>query len=113
MKKDDGDKLRVIFSFYMSTVVGALEFGGATENFIAAILPHLSRGLKSKVAQYRAATFMILGQLVSRTNLQGDLLKTLLSALFKVEIFLYIINLFSRIDDLFWIMHLLVGCVWS
>lgn len=41
-KKDDGDKLRVIFSFYMSTVVGALEFGGATENFIAAILPHIS-----------------------------------------------------------------------
>uniref|UniRef100_K1R8X6 HEAT repeat-containing protein 1 n=1 Tax=Magallana gigas TaxID=29159 RepID=K1R8X6_MAGGI len=86
VKKDDGDKLRVIFSFYMSTVVGALEFGGATENFIAAILPHLSRGLKSKVAQYRAATYMILGQLVSKTNLQGDLLKTLLSALFKKSI---------------------------
>ena len=84
VSRDDGDKLRVIFSFYMSTIVGMVEFGGATENFIAALLPHLSRGLKSKVTQYRAATYMILGQLVSHTNLQRDLLKTLLSALFKV-----------------------------
>lgn len=101
MKKDDGDKLRVIFSFYMSTVVGAMEFGGATENFIAAILPHLSRGLKSKVAQYRAATYMILGQLVSKTNLQGDLLKTLLSALFKVEIFCILLTYLAELMTCF------------
>lgn len=84
VRRDEGDKLRVIFSLYMSTVVGMLEFGGASENLVAALLPHLSRGMKSKVTQYRAATYMILAQLVCKTSLRQDLLKTLLSALFKV-----------------------------
>ncbi|XP_062578566.1 HEAT repeat-containing protein 1-like [Saccostrea cucullata] len=86
LKRDEEDKFRVIFSFYMSTVVGVLEFGGATENLVSSLLPHLSRGLKSKVAQYRAATYMILGQLVFKSSLQQDLLKSLLSALFKRSI---------------------------
>lgn len=49
MKKDDGDKLRVIFFFYMFIVVGVLEFGGVIENFIVVIFFYLSRGLKLKV----------------------------------------------------------------
>ena len=68
----------------MSTVIGVIETGEVTENIIAVLLPHFSAGLRSKVKDYMAATYMILAELFFKVKLKPDLLKTLLNAVCKV-----------------------------
>ncbi|WAR23288.1 HEAT1-like protein [Mya arenaria] len=70
-------KCRVLFSFYATTIIGVLEDGGASEVLLSALLPHISRGLQSRLAEYKAASYMILAQLFHTTRLKPGLLKTL------------------------------------
>lgn len=82
----DGGKLRVFFSFYTSTIIGVLEADGATETTISTLIPHLSRGLKSSLADHKASSYMILCQLVSKVKVKVTVLETILNVIAKVSI---------------------------
>lgn len=84
----DGKKsvpqLKVLFSFYTTTVIGVLESGTVTERVLSSLLPPLSEGLKSKMSEHKAASYIILAQLLHKAKLEPSLLKILMLSLTKV-----------------------------
>ncbi|XP_069810466.1 HEAT repeat-containing protein 1 [Dendropsophus ebraccatus] len=71
-------KLRVLISFYVSTIVAALEAADRiTETFVAKLLPYVQKGLKSSLVDYKAATYMIVCQLAVKTVMEARLVKAL------------------------------------
>nr|XP_014340340.1 PREDICTED: HEAT repeat-containing protein 1 [Latimeria chalumnae] len=71
-------QLRVLFSFYASTIVCALDAAEKiTDTIIAKLLPYIQKGLKSPLPDYRAATFMIVCELGVKVVLEASLLNTL------------------------------------
>ena len=85
-EKTQSPKARVLFCFYASTVIGVLEDGGgASEVTLATLLPHISRGLQARHLEYKAASYMVLAELVKTTRLKPTLLKTLQQLLAKVN----------------------------
>ena len=82
----EAPKCRVLFSFYATTIISVIDSGDVKEEFVAVILPHLSRGMKSGVSEYKAASYMILAQLLHSTKLKSDILKTLQQIVAKVMI---------------------------
>lgn len=77
-------KCRVLFSFYATTVIGVLDSGSITEVTLSMLLPHLSRGMQSRILEYKAASYMILAQMFYKSNLKSSLLKTLQQVICKV-----------------------------
>uniref|UniRef100_A0A8C2XMH8 HEAT repeat-containing protein 1 n=1 Tax=Cyclopterus lumpus TaxID=8103 RepID=A0A8C2XMH8_CYCLU len=71
-------QLRVIFSFYASTIVSAL---GAVEKvsdaIISKLLPFVHKGLKSSLTDYKAATLMIVCQLAVKVTMEASLVDIL------------------------------------
>ncbi|KAL5015995.1 hypothetical protein ScPMuIL_005584 [Solemya velum] len=76
-------QLKVLFSFYTTTVIGVLESDTVTERVLSTVIPPLTKGLKSKMTEYKAASFMILAQLLHKAKLKPSLLKTLMNAMTK------------------------------
>ena len=77
--------LRSVLSLYCSTVVLVLDTeSGLGEEIVGRLLPYLLKGLKSRVVDYRAASYMIVGQLTSKTPLEERLITSLLEAITKV-----------------------------
>ncbi|XP_051867261.1 HEAT repeat-containing protein 1 isoform X2 [Pristis pectinata] len=77
--------LRVLFSFYASTIVAALSaVDKVTDSIIAKLLPYIQKGLKSSLADYRAATYMIISQLAVKVVLEPSLVNTLAQQICKV-----------------------------
>ncbi|KAJ8404760.1 hypothetical protein AAFF_G00331470 [Aldrovandia affinis] len=71
-------QLRVIFSFYASTIISALEaVEKVTDTVIAKLLPYVQKGLKSSLADYKAATYMVVCQLVVKVVMEAQLVDTL------------------------------------
>uniref|UniRef100_UPI003AB09606 HEAT repeat-containing protein 1 n=1 Tax=Centroberyx gerrardi TaxID=166262 RepID=UPI003AB09606 len=71
-------QLRVIFSFYASTIVPALDaVEKVSDTIISKLLPYVQRGLKSSVADYKAATYMIVCQLAVKVVMEASLVDTL------------------------------------
>ena len=58
---------------------------GTSEDVIGRLLPYLMKGLKSRMVEYRAASYMITGQLVSKVNLKETVSAALLEAVTKVK----------------------------
>ncbi|KAJ8305572.1 hypothetical protein KUTeg_016117 [Tegillarca granosa] len=79
----NAQQLHVLFSFYATTVIGVIEFGKITENLISTLIPYISIGLRSKVMDYKAATYMILAQMFYKAKLKSELTTTLLNVLCK------------------------------
>ncbi|XP_069787090.1 HEAT repeat-containing protein 1 isoform X2 [Narcine bancroftii] len=76
--------LRVLFSFYASTIVGALSaVDEVTDTIVAKLLPYIQKGLKSSLADYRAATCMIISQLAVKVVLESSLVNTLTQQISK------------------------------
>ncbi|EDO34893.1 predicted protein [Nematostella vectensis] len=76
--------LRVLFSFYASTLVGVLEIvDKVSEGIITRLLPNIIEGLKSRISEYRAASYMIVAQLCLKCTLDRKLLKSLMEHLCK------------------------------
>uniref|UniRef100_A0A8C3FEI2 HEAT repeat-containing protein 1 n=1 Tax=Chrysemys picta bellii TaxID=8478 RepID=A0A8C3FEI2_CHRPI len=71
-------QLRVLFTFYASTIVSAL---GAvekiTDTIISKLLPYIQKGLKSSLVDYRAATYMIICQLAMKVTMETSLVQSL------------------------------------
>uniref|UniRef100_A0A8D0CS34 HEAT repeat-containing protein 1 n=1 Tax=Sander lucioperca TaxID=283035 RepID=A0A8D0CS34_SANLU len=71
-------QLRVIFSFYASTIVAALDAVDAvSDTIIAKLLPYVNKGLKSALTDYKAATYMIVCQLAVKVVMEASLVDTL------------------------------------
>ncbi|XP_069625106.1 HEAT repeat-containing protein 1 [Ranitomeya imitator] len=71
-------KLRVLISFYVSTIVAAMEAAeNLSDTFVAKLLPYVQKGLKSSLADYKAATYMIVCQLAVKTVMEPTLVKAL------------------------------------
>ncbi|XP_039869962.1 HEAT repeat-containing protein 1 isoform X2 [Simochromis diagramma] len=71
-------QLRVIFSFYASTIVPALDAVDRVSNtIISKLLPYVQTGLKSSLADYKAATYMIVCQLAVNVVMEASLVDSL------------------------------------
>ncbi|XP_076155665.1 HEAT repeat-containing protein 1 [Alosa pseudoharengus] len=71
-------QLRVIFSFYASTIVATLDAAEKiTDSIIAKILPNVQLGLKSSLVDYKAATYMIVCQLAVKVVMEAHLVDSL------------------------------------
>ncbi|XP_039991801.1 HEAT repeat-containing protein 1 [Xiphias gladius] len=71
-------QLRVIFSFYASTIVPALDaVDKVSDTIISKLLPYVQRGLKSPLTDYKAATYMIVCQLAVKVVMEASLVDTL------------------------------------
>ncbi|XP_029986214.1 HEAT repeat-containing protein 1 [Sphaeramia orbicularis] len=71
-------QLRVVFSFYASTIVSALDaVEKVSESIISKLLPYVHKGLKSPLADYKAASYMIVCQLAVSVVLEAGLVDAL------------------------------------
>ncbi|KAM6964387.1 LOW QUALITY PROTEIN: HEAT repeat-containing protein 1 [Tautogolabrus adspersus] len=71
-------QLRVIFSFYASTIVPTLDaVGKVSDAIISKLLPYVQKGLKSSLSDYKAATYMIVCQLAVKVVMEASLVDTL------------------------------------
>ncbi|XP_034534761.1 HEAT repeat-containing protein 1 isoform X2 [Notolabrus celidotus] len=71
-------QLRVIFSFYASTIVPALDaVDKVSDSIISKLLPYVQKGLKSSLSDYKAATYMIVCQLAVKVVMEASLVDTL------------------------------------
>ncbi|CAJ1081349.1 HEAT repeat-containing protein 1 isoform X2 [Xyrichtys novacula] len=73
-----GSQLRVIFSFYASVIVAALDaVEKVSDSIISKLLPYVQKGLKSPLSDYKAATYMIVCQLAVKVVMEASLVDTL------------------------------------
>ncbi|XP_037133916.1 HEAT repeat-containing protein 1 isoform X2 [Syngnathus acus] len=71
-------QLRVVFSFYASTIVSALDaVDKVSDTIISKLLPYVQKGLTSEVADYKAATYMIVCQMAVKVVMEASLINTL------------------------------------
>lgn len=71
-------QLRIIFSFYASTVVAALDaVDRVSDSIIAKLLPYIQKGMKSPLQDYKAATYMIVCQLAVKVVMEVTLVDKL------------------------------------
>uniref|UniRef100_A0A3P8SR54 HEAT repeat-containing protein 1 n=1 Tax=Amphiprion percula TaxID=161767 RepID=A0A3P8SR54_AMPPE len=71
-------QLRVIFSFYASTIVPALDaVDKVSDTIISKLLPYVQKGLKSSLTDYKAATYMIVCQLAVKVVMESSLVDSL------------------------------------
>ena len=55
------------------------------ERFISVLLPYLVRGIQSECLDYRAGSYMVLGQLFKEEMLQEKLLENIMAKLIEVS----------------------------
>lgn len=76
----------VVLALYSSTVIGVLEeTGSITEEMVSRLLPYLVKGLKSSSVEFRAASYMVTGQLTAHSKLDESLSSSLLEIMAKVK----------------------------
>ncbi|KAM8836642.1 HEAT repeat-containing protein 1 isoform 2-T3 [Spinachia spinachia] len=74
----DGAQLTVIFSFYSCTIISSLEaVGKVSDVIVSKLLPFVHKGLKSPLADYRAASIMIVCQLAVKVVMEESLVDSL------------------------------------
>ncbi|XP_061782683.1 HEAT repeat-containing protein 1 isoform X2 [Nerophis lumbriciformis] len=71
-------QLRVVFSFYASTIVAALDaVDKVSDAIVSKLLPYVQKGLKSRLADYKAATYMVVCQMAVKVVMEAGLIDTL------------------------------------
>lgn len=77
-------QLRVLFSFYASTIVSALDVAeNITDPMMAKLLPHVQLGLKSSIVDHKAATYMIVSHLATKVVMENTLVDSLATQIGK------------------------------
>ncbi|KAM6218768.1 HEAT repeat-containing protein 1 isoform 2-T2 [Rhynchocyon petersi] len=77
-------RLRVLLTFYASTVVSALVAAeDVSDNIVAKLFPYIQKGLKSSLPDYRAATYMIICQISTRVTMEETFVDALASQIIK------------------------------
>ncbi|KAI8486289.1 HEAT repeat-containing protein 1 [Branchiostoma belcheri] len=77
--------MRALVSFYATTILGALEVTETIkENLVTKLLPYVLKGLKSRaILDYKAASYLIIGQLANKITMQGLLVQTFVKGICK------------------------------
>ncbi|XP_019632440.1 PREDICTED: HEAT repeat-containing protein 1-like [Branchiostoma belcheri] len=77
--------MRALVSFYATTILGALEVTETIkENMVTKLLPYVLKGLKSRaILDYKAASYVIIGQLANKITMQGLLVQTFVKGICK------------------------------
>ncbi|XP_062547268.1 HEAT repeat-containing protein 1 homolog [Armigeres subalbatus] len=74
--------LQAMIAFYCTTAIGVLDaVDSVGENLVTAILKTLSKGLSSKAIDFTAASYMIIGLLITKANLAKKSLEIFLNRL--------------------------------
>uniref|UniRef100_A0A671G2F7 HEAT repeat-containing protein 1 n=1 Tax=Rhinolophus ferrumequinum TaxID=59479 RepID=A0A671G2F7_RHIFE len=77
-------QLRVLLTFYASTIVSALVTAeDISDNVVAKLLPYIQKGLKSSLPDYRAATYMIICQISVKVTMEDTFVNSLASQITK------------------------------
>lgn len=82
---------RVLLAFYTSTVVAVLESVDAvSEEMVSRLLPYILKGLKSSCSEFKAASLMIVCQLMAVANLELPFCSLLLEVIAKVSVYVLV-----------------------
>uniref|UniRef100_G1PZM2 HEAT repeat-containing protein 1 n=1 Tax=Myotis lucifugus TaxID=59463 RepID=G1PZM2_MYOLU len=77
-------QLRVLLTFYASTIVSALVTAeNISDNIVAKLFPYVQKGLKSSLPDYRAATYMIICQIAVKVTMEDTVVNSLASQIIK------------------------------
>nr|XP_008527120.1 PREDICTED: HEAT repeat-containing protein 1 [Equus przewalskii] len=77
-------QLRVLLTFYASTIVSALVTAkDISDNIVAKLFPYIQKGLKSSLPDYRAATYMIICQISVKVTMEDTFVNSLASQIIK------------------------------
>ncbi|XP_024617224.1 HEAT repeat-containing protein 1 isoform X2 [Neophocaena asiaeorientalis asiaeorientalis] len=77
-------QLRVLLTFYASTIVSALVTAeDLSDNIVAKLFPYVQKGLKSSLPDYRAATYMIICQISVKVTMEDTFVNSLASQIIK------------------------------
>ncbi|XP_077024538.1 HEAT repeat-containing protein 1 [Tamandua tetradactyla] len=77
-------QLRVLLTFYASTIVSALVAAeDISDNVVAKLFPYIQKGLKSSLPDYRAATYMIICQISVKVTMEDTVVNSLASQIIK------------------------------
>ncbi|XP_004712243.1 HEAT repeat-containing protein 1 [Echinops telfairi] len=77
-------QLRVLLTFYASTIVSALVAAeDISDNVVAKLFPYIQKGLKSSLPDYRAATYMIICQIAVKVTLEDTSVNSLAFQIIK------------------------------
>ncbi|KAK1328037.1 hypothetical protein QTO34_012459 [Cnephaeus nilssonii] len=77
-------QLRVLLTFYASTIVSALVTAeDVSDNIVAKLFPYVQKGLKSSLPDYRAATYMIICQISVKVTMEETIVNSLASQIIK------------------------------
>jgi len=80
---DHSDHKSVV-AFYCSTLIGVTDSAGVREELVVMVIPHLINGLKSSHDHIKAATYIILSHMITKTSLSDKLTSSLLGLIAKV-----------------------------
>ncbi|KAB1271244.1 HEAT repeat-containing protein 1 [Camelus dromedarius] len=77
-------QLRVLLTFYASTLVSALVAAeDISDNIVAKLFPYIQKGLKSSLPDYRAATYMIICQISVKVTMEDTFVNSLASQIIR------------------------------
>ncbi|XP_037024057.2 HEAT repeat-containing protein 1 [Artibeus jamaicensis] len=77
-------RLRVLLTFYASTIVSALVAAeDISDSVVAKLFPYVQKGLKSSLPDYRAATYMIICQISVKVTMEDTVVNSLASQIIK------------------------------
>ncbi|KAI8509408.1 HEAT repeat-containing protein 1, partial [Branchiostoma belcheri] len=78
--------MRALVSFYATTILGALEVTETIkENMVTKLLPYVLKGLKSRaILDYKAGSYLIIGQLANKITMQGLLVRTFVKGIWNM-----------------------------
>lgn len=77
-------QLRVLLTFYASTIVSALVTAeDISDNIVAKLFPYIQKGLKSSLPDYKAATYMIICQISVKVTMEETFVNSLASQIIK------------------------------
>uniref|UniRef100_A0A8C6E6N7 HEAT repeat-containing protein 1 n=1 Tax=Moschus moschiferus TaxID=68415 RepID=A0A8C6E6N7_MOSMO len=80
-------QLRVLLTFYASTIVSALVAAeDLSDNIVAKLFPYVQKGLKSSLPDYRAATYMIICQISVKVTMEDTFVNSLASQIIRTLI---------------------------
>ncbi|XP_049537593.1 HEAT repeat-containing protein 1 homolog [Anopheles darlingi] len=78
--------LQALFAFYCTTVLGVLDnVDSVTEKYVVSLLQALGKGLTSSAVDYTAASFMIIGQMVTKTSLLKETVEYIIRKLCQLQ----------------------------
>ncbi|XP_032071186.1 HEAT repeat-containing protein 1 [Thamnophis elegans] len=81
---ESSSEMRVLLTFYASTVVSALgAVANVTDILVSRLLPYIQKGLKSSLVDFRAATYMIICQLTVKVTMEQSLVRSLMLLISK------------------------------